>query len=142
MLRGGSKRSHDFEDAVGLLLHMCGCRVTVYGETSLFRDAPDLLAFCDNHRTVLVVECTLREIDAKLSKLHRRSREIAAALPAYRVVPAVFTPLPREAIADHQRATDAGIVVASEETIGQLMELAEDGAPIARVLRHLGVETV
>jgi len=146
LLRGGGRPdAHDFEAAIGLLLHVCGFSVAQYGSSGPFRDGPDLVAVCGARPIVLAVECTLREIDSKskLLKLYHRWQQLAEAMPTHQVVAAVFTPLPHAEIAAHERerAQQLGIAVASAEIIERLRDLAVDRvADAGGVLEQLRFE--
>jgi len=116
--------------------------VAQYGSGGPFRDGPDLVAFCGDPPIVIVVECTLRDIDSnsKLSKLHLRRQQVAAALPGKEVLAAIFAPLAHAEIADHEKAERLGIAVASAEVIARLRDLAAEGTSTRRVLEELGFE--
>ncbi len=124
----GADRSGDLEVGVALVLHLCGFNVGLYGRLKGVQEEVDLIAFDPSSKNVIAAECTIADLDVKekLSKLSRRVRELARALPGFDLMPMIVTALPSASIAtsDRQKAMTERIAVIAAEEINELLEMA------------------
>lgn len=142
LLRGeGKDAGRDFEAGVSILLHLCGLSTVPYGLIPTLSNGPDAVGFHPERPIVLVIECTLHDIDvdAKLSRLQRRAKDISQALAGYSIWPLIFTPMDRSQIArtDYEKAMREGIAVVAADDIANLLSLAIEGAPVNNVMLYL-----
>jgi hypothetical protein len=125
--RGGNAR--ELELAVGWLLWMLGFSTTPIGSTPRTSDAPDLVATTPQGN-FLVIECTtgiLKE-DHKLAHLVQRAEKIRQCLAAtnnqhLKVLPIIVTTKTRDEVkAELEQAHKLGVIVATREDFGRLIE--------------------
>jgi len=131
-----------FEEGVAQLLHLCGFSAEhIAGK----KEAVDIVAFADES-DVLLVECTLRELDSKkLDKLGARARALEELMErrvgstgAY-VRRALFMPVGRKAVPAPtlEAVQDHGVLLVCQEELELMIEMALRGEPPMKVLSIL-----
>lgn len=140
----GRDRANDFELGVAMLLHLSGFATMHYGRGALTSsDVPDIVAFHPVRPTVIVGECTLRDIDSqsKLSKLYERVSRLKGMLGDHLVVPVVFTILPRDRVAhaDLEKARKSGIHVVCRAELDRLSSEVVTGSSPDKVMSELAL---
>ncbi len=135
----GQDRSGDFEIGIALLLHFCGLSVGPYGRVKALQEEIDLVAFSPSTDHVIAAECTVTELDKKLSKFARRVKEFRDRLPDFSVLPIMFTALDRGRVpaSDLAKARNERIGVASAEEIKELLGIAAEQSSPNASLRYL-----
>ncbi|MCY1210391.1 hypothetical protein D9M68_101210 [compost metagenome] len=123
------KHSRDFEAGVASLFFMLGLSVNAFTGKPM-ENGPDLIAATPMGQ-LIIVECTVAQInkEGKLGKLVDRANSLRQKLvdtghAQLRVLPAIVTPRPREAIAEIDVANGMGIVVLTREDLEAGMHLA------------------
>lgn len=116
------KHSRDFEAGVASLLFMLGFSVNAFTGKPM-ENGPDLLAATPMGQLV-IIECTVSQInkEGKLGKLVDRANSLRQKLvdtghAQLRVLPAIVTPRPREAIAEIDAANGMGVAVLTREDL-------------------------
>lgn len=126
---GKIKNDALFEKSIAYALSFHGFYAIHLGNHNVLNNAPDVIAVSPKGN-VLLVECTLRDIDNnnKLSKLRLRYNEVKEALIKrglghLEVLPMVVTPISRNGVtSDLPKAMDAGIAVVCADELSGLIE--------------------
>ncbi len=139
LLRGleDSKGSR-LEEWVTLLFHALGFSAARYGFLS--GGVPDVLAYPESDKWLLVIECTAREPDlgGKLTKFSTRAKELSrlTGLLAY---PVLITALDRALLnkTDLEKAAKELIAVVSADEVPTLTQLALVGEETTKIRNYL-----
>lgn len=136
-----SNRSNKFESAISWLLHLCGFAVINYGSIAKSTNFVDLVAFSSYENIIFVIECTtdLPDTKNKLSKLHKRAKELEKELPDVTLIPILFSQLERKVIspAEIRKAHDNDIGVFTIDDFTKLIEICTCDQPEDKVMEFL-----
>ena len=120
-------RGEDFEKACSLLLQTLGlCPI----RTEKSRDGPDIVAFSDDQRWLLVVECTEAEPDLanKLTKLATRAKLFSQNLKGTTIQPLLMTKSKRDMlnITDLEKAQKENIAIITLDEVPELLQMGTE----------------
>jgi len=122
--------SRDFESSISLLASILGFNCIYFGNVPKLQDGPDMILVSPRGDYV-ILECTILQIDEKLTKLFTRvqmlrARLDRAGLQSRRLLPVVATAMKRANIpsADLNRAAQIGISVVTHEDLEDALNRA------------------
>lgn len=128
LFKSKQEKSDNFEFAVSTLLSLLGFSTVNYGLRRKLMDGPDIIAITPMGN-IGVIECTvgLPNHNSKLAKVAEKAllignKLVAAGFSSLQILPAVVTPLPRDAVAaNRQDAAKHGIALICKEDIEELL---------------------
>lgn len=140
-LRGESKQT-DVETGVAWLLNLCGLACVRLGDAGLRREI-DVLAFCDDPRVIVAVECTTArsagKADEKLGDLILRAGRLSEAITGTTVLPVLLIANKDCTVSksSQEQAEESGVAIVDAEDIEELLGKARQGMGPAEVLGFL-----
>ncbi len=132
-----------FEHAVATLFFLLGLGVVHYGRKTFGPggDAPDIVAIAPGENWLLVVECTIREVDlgAKIAKLATRTKETQNVVGPYIAHPVLVTRQPRKDFPSTaiQDAAQEKVVLVTSDNFDDLVRFAAEGQQIEKLRDYL-----
>ncbi len=125
-----------FEESIRLLFSFLGFSC-VKPPT---QESVDIVAFTDNPKQILLIECTT-ETPGLRDKLNKLASRRTAYRKAARTKPlaVIVTPLPRNDISatDQERASRDGLILIGGENLAKMVEMASRGKTIGATFRYL-----
>ena len=134
----GRHRSEDFEHAVSILLHICGFGTEWLDRGNLAENAPDILAFCSEPRSLIVGECKTDVFGWKdMRKLKDRAQNLCQELKID-TYPAMFTFIEPNDIDEQTRAKALSerITILTIQEIDEIIKMALRGSGAGDVLKR------
>ena len=136
----GKDKSQQFEAALGLLFFFLGFHVHPLSGHTRRGDTVDHLAYAPGSSVTLVIECTLRSLDAggKVGKLIDRCEDVGDRLPEREVIAVLATASERAALskAEVEKAERDDVVVLAQEELQELWDAAQAGETSVQVVRR------
>ena len=134
-----SSNGEDLERGVALLFHNLGFDTANYARR--FDDSTDIVAFGGPQGPVLVIECTGGVLNSKdkLSKLIKRTRELAEKVPGVEFRPVIFTSLRRDSLSESNKedARKDRIIVVTSDDVPKLLQMISEATNADQAIRFL-----